>query len=237
MDNHQTETNARQSQACQKNNTSARNPLFNDLQTALQNRYDIALPYSVERFISHDAKSLGALTGITPDTPEMLLVHQQNDTLDITLFLDKAVTTSLPEKSWSKHWNGEHFDNYCIVLEGISHFVYLSWSAHHDRSVRLLELELQAEIDKFVFASIDANAQDTRQLINRLFDDVSYRASLSEESRVRYQTANQLAQHYCLWLRNNFDLTNHNRRLSAELARFYRISGSAKLRHITDRLH
>lgn len=237
MTTEQTTVTTSQSVATPEVMRNSRNPLFSDLQTALQKRYDISQPYSVDKFISHDAETLGTLTGITPDTPEMLLVHQENDNLDITLFLDKAVTTSLPEKSWSEHWNGKHFDNYCIVLEGISHFVYLSWSAHHDRSVRLLELELQAEIDKFVFASLDANAQDTRRLITRLFDDVSYRASLSKESRIRYEKANQLAQHYCLWLRDNFDLSRQNRQLTAELARFYRISGSAKFRHITDRLH
>lgn len=237
MASQQTAANLHQPAANPQSNSSEHNPLFRHLQTALQKRYDITLPYSVEKFISHDAESLRKLTGITPDTPEMLLVHQEDDTLDITLFLDKTVTTSLPEKSWSKHWNGEHFDNYCIVLEGISHFVYLSWSAYHDRSVRLLELELQAEIDKFVFASIDANAQDTQRLITRLFDNVNYRASLSKETRTRYETANELAQNYCVWLCNNFDLTDHNRRLTAELARFYRISGGAKLRHINDRLH
>ena len=41
-------------------------------------------------------------------------------------------------------------DDLWKVLEGISHFNYLVLRAADDRSVTLLELELQAEVDKFV---------------------------------------------------------------------------------------
>ncbi len=36
------------------------------------------------------------------------------------------------------------------ALEGVSHFVYLAWNAGHDKPVSLLELEMQAEVDKYV---------------------------------------------------------------------------------------
>ena len=36
------------------------------------------------------------------------------------------------------------------ALEGVSHFLYLSWNAGHDKPVSLLELEMQAEVDKYV---------------------------------------------------------------------------------------
>src|SRR5213082_2396274 len=36
------------------------------------------------------------------------------------------------------------------ALEGVSHFLYLAWNAGHDRPVSLLELEMQAEVDKYV---------------------------------------------------------------------------------------
>lgn len=216
---------------------SSADVLFSDLQHALQARYDIAQPYRVEQFVSHDAENLQALTGVAPNAPEMLLVHEGDESLDITLFLDSALIDKINPESWDKHWNGENFDHYCVVLEGVSHFVYLSWSAHYHRSVKYLELELQAEVDKFVFAALDAKEQDTQYLISRLFDDVSYHSTLSTELRTRYEKANSLAQYYCQWLIDNFELTNHNRRLAAELARFYRINGSAKFRHIVERLH
>lgn len=211
--------------------------LFRDLQLTLQKRYDITQPYNVEQFVSHDADFLKQLTGVKPESPEMLLVREDGEYLDLTLFLDKSLMTNINSQQWHRHWNGEHFNDYCVVLEGISHFVYLSWCAHHDRTVKLLELELQAEIDKFIFASLEVESEDTRSLIGRLFENVSYHQTLSPELQYRYREANRLALQYCKWLDKNFDLTHQDQSLTAELARFYRSSGNAKLRHITDRLH
>lgn len=211
--------------------------LFRDLQLTLQRRYDISQPHSVEQFISHDAETLRRLTGCKPAAPEMLLVREDGDSMDITLFLDKSLMTSINDRPWHRDWNGEHFNDYCTVLEGISHFVYLSWSAHYDRPVKMLELELQAEVDKFIVATLDVETSDTKSLIVRLFENVSYRSTLSAELRQRYRQANKLARHYCKWLDRNFDLSDYNQPLAAELARFYRTSGNEKLRHINMRLH
>ena len=123
------------------------------------------------------------------------------------------------------------------MLEGISHFVYLSWNAYYDRPVRPLELELQAEIDKFIFAALEAQPADRTELLVRLFENVQYRPGQSQETRHRYQTANYLAQQYCLWLGEHFDLEHPNHLLHAELARFYRIGGQSKIQHITKHLH
>ena len=40
--------------------------------------------------------------------------------------------------------------DYWTALEGVSHFLYLAWNAGHDKPVSLLELEMQAEVDKYV---------------------------------------------------------------------------------------
>ena len=69
--------------------------MFVDLQCTLAKRYDIHQPHSVEAFISHDAEALAKLTGVTPESPEMLLVHEDGNNLDITLFLDQAVITAV----------------------------------------------------------------------------------------------------------------------------------------------
>ena len=42
--------------------------------------------------------------------------------------------------------------DYCTALEGVSHFHYLVWSLARGRNVSLLELELQAEVDKYASA-------------------------------------------------------------------------------------
>ena len=39
--------------------------------------------------------------------------------------------------------------DYCTALEGVSHFVYSTWGLERDMPVSLLELETQAEVDKY----------------------------------------------------------------------------------------
>ena len=41
-------------------------------------------------------------------------------------------------------------EDYWTALEGVSHFVYFAWNAGYDKPVSILELEMQAEIDKYI---------------------------------------------------------------------------------------
>ena len=208
------------------------------LQKSLQQRYDVSVPYCVSQLVSHNTDYIESSTGSSPDTPEMLLFRQSGDNLDITLFLDAVLLDDLEEEHHRFHLSGERFDNSCIVLEGVSHFLYLTWNAHHDRQVRLIDIELQAEVDKFIYATLDTdNNESTDRLIKRLYCDVSYRSGLSPVLKHRYEKANALAKLYCDWLSNNFSLQTPTRELSAELARFYRLNGDAKQSHIMRHLH
>ena len=210
--------------------------LLADLQHALQQHYDLELPHRVEDFVCDDAESLSQLTGCTLDGPETLLVQQQGDNLDITLFLDREIIAEVSEKPWTTHWHSKHFNSYCTILEGVSHFVCLCWNALHNRAVRPVELELQAEIDKFVVSTLSASARlknhDRQQLLQRLFQNVEYRDDLTGEQYRRYERANSSAHSYCDWLCKNYYLAPDNHGLSAELARFYRTGGTDKFSRI-----
>lgn len=208
--------------------------LLADIQAALETRYDVSVPYRVENFVLHDSEQFVELSGDSPSAPEVLLLQESEDNLDLTLFLDSCVMDSANESNWQEDWSGEKFNDHCIVLEGVSHFLYLVWNAHYDRSVNVLEMEIQAEVDKFVFAALvaDGTNQSVPQLFTRLFESVSYRSELSLELKARYQSANRLAASYCRWLYQEFEFRTSNRRLRAELARFYRMIGVAKINHI-----
>ncbi len=45
--------------------------------------------------------------------------------------------------------NEGNLAEYCTALEGVSHFVYSTWRLDRDLPVSLLELETQAEVDKY----------------------------------------------------------------------------------------
>jgi len=207
-----------------------------DIQQALEARYDVRVPYRVEDFVLHDSEQFVELCGGSPSSPEVLLFKESDDNLDLTLFLDSCVMDKASTANWQQEWSGDSFGDHCIVLEGVSHFLYLVWNAHYDRAVNELELEVQAEVDKFVFAALIANADalSLSALHTRLFERVSYRDGMSDKLKSRYESANYFAALYCQWLYEEFDFRKSNARLRAELARFYRLIGSAKLNRIKD---
>ena len=59
--------------------------------------------------------------------------------------------------------------DYCTALEGVSHFHYVTWSAGCARNVSLLELELQAEVDKYASALSLLLAQRAGRFPGELF--------------------------------------------------------------------
>lgn len=126
-------------------------------------------------------------------------------------------------------------DSYCQLTEGVSHFLYLLQSAQKDRRVSLLELEAQAEIDKFASCLLqrwgEPDPRWPRALHHRLFDTVRFHPHLGAAERWRYQEANRLARTYCQRL---LRLVTARRldRLLAELRYGYRLGAGAKLDYL-----
>ncbi len=126
------------------------------------------------------------------------------------------------------------YAEFCLLLEGVSHFLCLIWNADRQRQVSLFDMELQAEVDKFVvlqhlFEEADV---DVQQLGNWLFESASYDQALSHDELHRYERANHFAAKYCLELQQNYKLSGLNQGLLNELRRFYRYSSNEKLRYI-----
>lgn len=87
-------------------------------------------------------------------------------------------------------------DAYLQLCEGVSHFVYLAERVRVGLPATQLELELQAEVDKFVLLAFggggDGNV-DTRRLHRRLYGNVTYLHPPGTEQGERYRLANELA--------------------------------------------
>ncbi len=83
---------------------------------------------------------------------EELLVAQSADgaELALSLYLDPALLQRLARADPLESLNAGNVADCLTALEGVSHFLYLAWNAGHDRPVSVLELEMQAEVDKFV---------------------------------------------------------------------------------------
>jgi hypothetical protein len=151
------------------------------------------------------------------------------------LFIDAQVLNRLAQHDPLQSLSDENLQDFCTALEGVSHFHYLIWSLSRGRDVSLLELELQAEVDKYASALTLLTRQRDgaypRTLHARLFDRVSYMPQLGETARHRYEAANRHAARYCRELDERF-LRRRACRPEAwltELRKFFRCGHQQKL--------
>jgi len=209
------------------------------LQERLQSIYEIEVDYNVEEFVFSDAllaRELGAHSRHA-HLPEKLLVQQHNDGLDISLFLDQDILYNLQHNNPHQHLNHSNFADFCTVTEGVSHFIYLIWNASHERSVSLFELELQAEVDKYVMTAAlladQLNGTLPHNLPHVLFDNPGYDQQLNHQEQQRYRLANGYARHYCHNLHRTLLALGDSILITRELRRFYRLFQHRKLQRIS----
>jgi hypothetical protein len=210
------------------------------LQTLLGRLYDVELTHDVRDFLITDRHAIDAATNERRTLDEVLLLAETTDgaVAGVALYLDPEVLSRLeaadPQDALTEH----NLADYCTALEGVSHFVYSTWRLQRDLPVSLLELETQAEVDKYaVTVFLLAAQQEGRfypaQVHARLFDRVSFDARLEPDQYERYRTAHALAAHYCRRLERRF-VNRGVARIEAmvrELRSFYRLRHCAKLRH------
>jgi hypothetical protein len=213
--------------------------VLHGLQSLLGRLYDVELDYDVYDFLVTDR---GALPGVAPaeverDVEEVLLLAETPDGAGVALYLDPSLLRRLEGADPVGSLNESNLADYCTALEGVSHFVYSTWRLDRDLPVSLLELETQAEVDKYavtVFLLADQQGGGYPvQVHARLFDRVSFDARLEPDQYHRYRTAHRSAAHYCRRLEHRF-VTRGEARTEAlvrELRKFYRLGSTAKLRH------
>ncbi|KAA3626481.1 MAG: hypothetical protein DWQ09_16420 [Proteobacteria bacterium] len=208
------------------------------LQQHLQQIYEVDVPHAVTDYLITDPILANCLAGRDNGClrQEHLLVRQEDACLELSLYISQEIIERLVARNPTKVLDETNLADFCIALEGISHFVYLVWNATYDRSVSLFELELQAEIDKYITAVLLADhACDPvvhRHLHRRLFKTVAFSHELDAEEQRRYRTANHYADRYCMHLQERFLRTHQPEGMLRELRRYYRLPRLDKLRRI-----
>lgn len=213
--------------------------LLRELQGLLAGLYDAPAEHDVHDFLITDAAHAAALQGApaAPATDEQLLVVDGDDGLEVSLYVDRAVLERLVARCPLRALSDDNLADYCTALEGVSHFHYLVWSAGRARPVSLLELELQAEVDKYASAlrlMLEQRAgRFPAELFARLFEGACFLPHLSAVERSRYEEAHRCAARFCRRLEERFLRRRQARpeAMVAELRAFYRLGRHAKLRH------
>ncbi len=206
--------------------------ILDRVQRQLESIYEIESGHPVSEFLVSDPDVVEKVDPAGRDVQEKLLVRQREDELDLALYLDRELLQRLEDADPTKRLDESNLGDYCVALEGVSHFVYLTWNAKRERPVRLLELELQAEVDKFVSSIFWMGSQGAvpRRLGSFLFAEPGYDDELEGDDRARYETANRAAAKYCLSLEERFLRSSRVRDLVDDVRRFYRLPQEEKLR-------
>jgi len=210
--------------------------ILSRLQRGLETLYRVETHLDVDAFVV-DATARGqALALGTARRPrEQLLIRQSYpDSVDLALFVDGEALENLERHDPARGLHEANFSDFCLALEGVSHFVYVALRAAQDRGVSELELELQAEVDKFVSCVllVDADGAGSTEVSRRLYDDVSYHDDLDRDEHDRYRTANDEARRYAGSLQRRYLREQRVPDMLGELRTFYRLGLDEKLGHI-----
>lgn len=212
--------------------------LLSTIQQNLESIYEISVPQNIHDFLITDKRLAEILTNksIEENSLEQLLVSTCDDCLDISLYLDCDLVKRIGNSYPSHHSDKNDLHDFWVALEGVSHFLYLVWNATYDRPVSRLELELQAEVDKFVSTTavigLEKDTAFMQEIWSLLFSQPKFKEKLEKDNLQRYQKANAYASQYCLNLMGMKNQTTKS--LHNELRRFYRLNQHAKISRIDD---
>jgi len=167
------------------------------------------------------------------DSREELVIRDCDDGLELSLCLPRAAVQAGHEAS---------FDEVCQAIEGVSHFLYLVERVRCELPVTQLELELQAEVDKYVLflhgfgprpgASAAASSFEPRRaswIRARLFEQVTFLHPAGTERGDRYRMANDLAARFAGRLESSYARRGRFGEMRAALRRFYRVGQTEKI--------
>jgi hypothetical protein len=203
------------------------------MQSLLGRLYDVEVSYDVYDFLVTDRSALRDIAPVNDSRAldEALLLAETSDGARMSLYLDPNVLRRLEAANPLGALTDGNLADYCTALEGVSHFVYTTWRLASDAQVSLLELETQAEVDKYAatvfLLAHQQGGSYPAEVHPRLFD------RLKPEQYDRYRTAHRCAAQYCRRLERRFVQRGEARieALLRELRKFYRLGAAAKLRH------
>lgn len=156
---------------------------------------------------------------------EALFLHEAEDgALEMALRLPRLAPSGTGTSD---------LDAICQIIEGVSHFVYVAERAARQRETTQLELELQAEVDKWVVLAASVPSFDeeaSRRLREELFERVSFTDEAYTERGERYRIASSAARRFVTRLERDFVARARFGEMQRELRRFFHMGQGEKLR-------
>jgi len=209
------------------------------LQDFIGDIYDVSISHDVYDFLVTDRQRLPAAVRNHGPTDEELIVAQPDEgsgEIAMSLYLDPELLERLHRADPMERLHDGNVADYWTALEGVSHFLYLAWNAGHDKPVSLLELEMQAEIDKYVASYWLMRRQFPErfpaELLRLLFERTRIDPRLAAGREDLYREASRYAEKFCRRLEQSLRGARSEAKVLAELRRFYRFTNTRKVAHI-----
>jgi hypothetical protein len=195
------------------------------VQRGLEALYRVDTGVAVDDFVIDDQGRAAFSPSRRPR--EQLLAFEDCGEMNLALYIDPDALGASYERL-----GDDNLGDFLLVVEGVSHFIYTVWCAHAERPLTQLELELQAEVDKYVTCLLQTDPSLSPALRRRLFMEFEYEPDLDADERDRYRAANDNAHRYAAWLETEYVARRRIPEMLGELRRFYRAGLAAKLAHI-----
>jgi hypothetical protein len=204
-----------------------------DVQRGLERLYRIDTELDVRDFVIDEEARAAMAPARAPR--EQLLVSEHEGALELALFVDERALANLAAHDPRTRLDDGNLADFLLTVEGVSHFVYLAWRARQKRQVSALELELQAEVDKYITCLLMLWPQTggaPSDLRTRLFDAFELAPGLDADERDRYLAANSNARAYARRLDARYVAHGRLVEMLDELRWFWRQGVREKLGHI-----
>lgn len=211
--------------------------MLTSIQKEIESIYQIDSSFSIDDFLLSEKERVLYSKKISwlDSSEETLLIRQNKKNIDIGLLFKPELLEWSKNLNWKEIQNLKNhslFNKLNPLIEGVSHFVYFLWKAHQGHPLTQLELELQAEIDKFLLFSQAVHLNDLSDLIDSLYENVEWISSLNKEEKSRYEISAKLAFKYCHYLRKTYFHSHQTHAIYSEIRNFYRMSQNEKIHWI-----
>ncbi len=195
------------------------------LQQDIEELYGLDQGLAIDQFLVSSKELMKITPEFTPIAPKVLL-KEENGVILFAVHVGDEVL----ERFEAGRIGESALSDFVSVAEEVSHFRYLTWSVANERSVSLLDVEMQGEIDKFLLAShYFPNEDDLRE---RMFERIRFSEHLDGEDLDRYIEANRLGEKFCREMKGAIGDGYLDSKWVTRLRAFYRWATSRRLAEV-----
>ena len=219
-----------------------RHPLIKELQKKIEKTYALDTGITnIEQYIIGDkgyeefyAKE-EIRTVVNSHSGAKVLLRNAGDTLKVSIYYPDALIRELEDNDPRLGIHDENIDLCASFVEELDHFLFIAQNYKSNRPFSLLELELQANVTKYLVLkyfialqsrSLKLSKFDREYIRHHLFYKRQFDVEDTTE-RKRYEDAGKFGMMYT----EQIDRLSHEERLR-DLRRFSRMTCPSKIKHI-----